>query len=310
MARTGITFEQVAAVADALAGEGHQPSIRAVREKLGDTGSPNTIHKHLTAWREARPAATVAAAPELPKALATAIAVEIERDAAAARGEIEGRLVQTQAEAAELAAAGDALETEREALAELVVALTSERDTLAGKAEQQAADLADAQQRIEREQQAAEAARVELATARVRAEQQVKSEATQAAELERLRAALAEAQQCRTAAEQQAAVLAARLDAAADRATHSDARIEKLEQEALKALKAHEDARTAAATAATAAATAAAQELRAAQAQAQAAGQEAARLAGHLEALKQAQEQSRGKGKTTHPPVQKSFEVD
>ena len=45
MARQGITFEQVAAAADALAGEGQQPTIRAVREKLGDTGSPNTIHK-------------------------------------------------------------------------------------------------------------------------------------------------------------------------------------------------------------------------------------------------------------------------
>ena len=43
MARQGITFEQVAAVADALAGEGQQPTIRAVRERLGETGSPNTI---------------------------------------------------------------------------------------------------------------------------------------------------------------------------------------------------------------------------------------------------------------------------
>ena len=34
MARQGITFEQVAAVADALAGEGQQPTIRAVRERL------------------------------------------------------------------------------------------------------------------------------------------------------------------------------------------------------------------------------------------------------------------------------------
>ena len=41
-------------VADALAGEGQQPTIRAVRERLGDTGSPNTIHKHLSStWREA-----------------------------------------------------------------------------------------------------------------------------------------------------------------------------------------------------------------------------------------------------------------
>ena len=64
MARQGITFEQVAAVADALAGEGQQPTIRAVRERLGDTGSPNTIHKHLAAWREARPVAAAAAPPK------------------------------------------------------------------------------------------------------------------------------------------------------------------------------------------------------------------------------------------------------
>ena len=42
MARTGVTFEQVSATADALAGEGKTPSITAVREKLG-TGSPNTM---------------------------------------------------------------------------------------------------------------------------------------------------------------------------------------------------------------------------------------------------------------------------
>ena len=135
MARQGITFEQVAAVADALAGEGQQPTIRAVRERLGDTGSPNTIHKHLAAWREARPVAA-AAAPELPQALTAAIAAEIERAAAQARAEIEGRLVQAQGEAAELAAAGEVIEAERDALAEQVAELTRERDTLAGKAEQ------------------------------------------------------------------------------------------------------------------------------------------------------------------------------
>ena len=95
MAREGITFEQVAAAADGLAGEGQQPTIRAVRERLG-TGSPNTIHKHLTAWREARPVAA-ATAPELPHALAASISAEIERAAAQARGEIQGRLVQAQA---------------------------------------------------------------------------------------------------------------------------------------------------------------------------------------------------------------------
>jgi len=42
MARAGVTFEQVAAAADALVGDGQQPTIRAIRERLG-TGSPNTI---------------------------------------------------------------------------------------------------------------------------------------------------------------------------------------------------------------------------------------------------------------------------
>ena len=164
MARQGITFEQVAAVADALAGEGQQPTIRAVRERLGDTGSPNTIHKHLAAWREARPVAA-AAAPELPQALTAAIAAEIERAASRARGEIEGRLVQAQAEAAELAAAGEVLEGERDELAEQVAVLTTERDTLSGKAAQQAADLAEAQQRQDRrgQVQAATAAATGLA---------------------------------------------------------------------------------------------------------------------------------------------------
>lgn len=222
MAREGITFEQVAAAADALVGEGQQPTIRAIRERLG-TGSPNTVHKHLTAWREARPVAA-AAAPELPQALTAAIAAEIERAAAQARAEIEGRLVQAQGEAAELAAAGEVIEAERDGLAEQVAELTRERDTLAGKAEQQAADLADQAQRIEREQQAAESARVELATARLKIEAQAERQTEQAAEIERLRAALEVSQQARTAAEQQAAVLGAKLEAAKaqiDQQSHS-----------------------------------------------------------------------------------------
>lgn len=211
MTRAGIQFEQVAAVADALMGEGQPPTIRAVRERLGDTGSPNTIHKHLATWREARPVA-VAAALVLPQALTAAIAAEIERAASQARGEIEGRLVQVQTEAAELAVSGEATEAERDALVEQVTALTTERDTLAGRAAQQAADLAEQARRIEREQQAAEAARVELATARLKIEAQAEARADQGAEIERLRAALEAESQGRIAAEQQAAVLAARLE--------------------------------------------------------------------------------------------------
>ena len=158
MARTGVTLEQVEAAADAIRGEGQQPTINAVRERIG-TGSPNTIHRHLTAWRSARPqAATIAT--ELPTSLTCAIAAEIERAVASARAEIESKLVQAQAEAAELANVGEVLEAERDDLTEQIADLTTERDTLAGKAEQQAADIKAQAERIEREQQAAEAARI------------------------------------------------------------------------------------------------------------------------------------------------------
>jgi chromosome segregation ATPase len=214
MAREGITAAQVAQAADALVGEGKQPTIRGVRDRLGG-GSPNTVHRHLTAWRETRPPA-VTAAPELPASLTASIAAEIERATAKARAEIEGYLVQAQTEAADLAQAGEVLEAEREALTEQVAALTRERDTLAGKAAQQAADLDAQTQRIEREQSAAESARVELATARLRIEGDAEHRAEQTQEIQRLRAALEAESKARVAGEQSAAVLAAKLEALRD----------------------------------------------------------------------------------------------
>lgn len=231
MARIGVTSEQVSAVADALIGEGKQATIRAVRERLGDRGSPNTIQKHLSAWRDARPMAA-AAALELPQTLAAAIAAEIGRAAAQARAEIEGRLVEVQTEAADLALTGESLEDERDSLIAQMAVLTTERDTLAGKAAQQAADLAELTGRVEREQQAAEAARVELATARLRAEGLTERHAAQGKEVEQLRAAVEDERKGRIAAEQAAAVLAARLEASAELVVRAETRAELAERQA------------------------------------------------------------------------------
>ena len=231
MARIGVTSEQVSAVADALIGEGKQATIRAVRERLGDRGSPNTIQKHLSAWRDARPMAA-AAALELPQTLAAAIAAEIGRAAAQARAEIEGRLVEVETEAADLAMTGESLEDERDSLIAQMVVLTTERDTLAGKAAQQAADLAELTGRVEREQQAAEAARVELATARLRAEGLTERHAAQGKEVEQLRAAVEDERKGRIAAEQAAAVLAARLEASAELVVRAETRAELAERQA------------------------------------------------------------------------------
>ncbi len=275
MARTGITLEQVIAAADALVGAGRQPTIRAVRERLNNTGSPNTIHRHLCDWRAIRPMASATTATLSP-ALAGAIAVEIERTAATARGEIQERLVQAQQEITELASAGDALEAERDALLQQVAALSKERDTLTGQIAQQTLALETAQQQIRREQQAAEAARIELAKALVRAEQQQKTDTALNAEIERLSPLLEVSQKATIAAEQQVAVLQARLEAAIERATHAEAGIAQSTQEAQQALQGQHEAR-----------------------------EQVAHLRGQLEAV---QQPARGKAKGTPPAPLNSSE--
>lgn len=231
MARVGITYDQVAAQADALVGEGfNEPTILAVRDRLGKTGSPNTIHRHLTAWKSARPQATVAA-PELPASLTTAITTEIERAAASARSVIENKLVLAQTDAVELSIAGEALEIERDELLEQVTGLTTERDTLAGKAEQLAADIEAQAERIVREQQSAEAARVELAKAQLKIESRAERLVEQAAEIERLQALLDSESKGRVAAEKQSAVASARLESMTERAIKAESRNEQVEKQ-------------------------------------------------------------------------------
>lgn len=235
MAREGITLDQVSAVADTLVGEGLQPTIRAIRERLG-TGSPNTIHKHLTTWREARPAPVVKA-PELPQSIADAITAEIDRAAAKARGEIEDRLNQALAEAADLSDEGVAIEEERDALLDDINALTRERDTLAGKAAQQADDIAELTQRIEREQQAAELARVELAKAQLKAESQAELVHAKLIDIDKLKADFNSEHEARVSAEQQAAVLAAKLESMSERMQRAEQRAESFEKQVAQSAK-------------------------------------------------------------------------
>lgn len=232
MARTGITYEQVAAVADALIGAGQQPTIKGVRERLG-TGSPNTVHAHLVAWREARPVAVVAA-PTLPASLTAAIGAEISQAAARARAEVEGDLVRVQGEAAELSAAGGVLEDQVADLTEQLADVGAERDRAVTLAAERADEIARLVEQVEREQRSAEAARVELATARLRLEGLAERQTAQAADVVRLTAALDEQRQARAVAEQAGAVLAARLEAATERAASAEAGQREANSEAVR----------------------------------------------------------------------------
>ena len=124
MARTGITYNEVAAAIDKIIAGGDDVTIMRIRETLG-TGSPNTIHRYLTEWRAAQPQEQTRAV-ELPADLAAALTKEIERQAAEARSEIKIKLLAAQEEAAVLSKTGE----ETEACLDVV------RDELEAKSEE------------------------------------------------------------------------------------------------------------------------------------------------------------------------------
>ena len=203
--RTGITFEQVAAVADAIAARGDRPTLRGVRAELG-SGSMGTIQKHLAAWQGQR-RQIVTSTATLPTEIQRVILSEIEREVDAARAELEAELAATKGDR-------DALADDNEAQAEQIEQQTSRLDEIEATSQQQAgriaqleSDLETAWQATERERGVAEQARQALAKAELRLEALPKVEA----EVERLRAALEASQARATTAEQLAAVTAEKL---------------------------------------------------------------------------------------------------
>ncbi len=187
MARIGITYLQVAQVADELVARAQEPSIRLVRAGLGDTGSPNTIQRLLSEWREARPQ-VVAAAAELSASTLNAIAAEISQAAAKARSEVEAQLLQARAEAKELGSVGEQLELEREELLAKLVEVTTDRDQRIAINTLQVDELDDLRAALQRETASAEAARTAVAKVEIKLEMA----AADRAEIVRLRQELAE----------------------------------------------------------------------------------------------------------------------
>lgn len=228
MARIGVSFDQVKAIVDALEGEGKPATIQAVREALG-TGSPNTIHKHLVALREARPVAR-SATLELPPDLVNALANELSKAASKARAEIEGELVQTQAEAVDLSAAGEVLETQLSDLNEQMTETAAERDAAVARAAAHVGEIARLVAEVERERALAGAAQTEAATSRLKIDSFAEKLETQAEEITRLSVALNAVDLARQDAEKKAAVALAKLEAQTAALAKSEAR----EQQSIK----------------------------------------------------------------------------
>jgi len=200
-----ITFNQVAAVADAIKAGGGRPNSRNVRERLG-TGSMGTIHKLLNQWAGGQ--ARQANAPlALPPALQRAVLDFMDKEIAATRAGIEADLVEARQEGAALATENERQLAEIERQGEDLAEIGAAKASAEGRLVQVEADLASGRGEIEKERQAAEVARIELAKALLRLEGLPRLEG----EIDKLRAALEKERQERHAAREEAAELRGRL---------------------------------------------------------------------------------------------------
>lgn len=229
MARPGITYDQVSAAANALVAEGTEPTIQRVRERLG-TGSPNTVHRHLTSWRHAQPALE-RKAPELPGDLQSALIKEIERQAAEARSDAEHKMIEAEAEAAELASAGEELEEANSLLEERNTALDAENQRLGALAEERRGEIDRLTAEVNHERENAEKTRLELAQALNRVETQQERADELKTQLTAALGAVEEAKSKAAAAAQDKAVAVAERDSANRTCDERAQRIEALEKQ-------------------------------------------------------------------------------
>lgn len=235
MARTGITYLEVAAAIDKIIASGEEPTIQKIRDTLG-TGSPNTIHRHLTEWRAARPVEQRKTV-ELPVDLAAALLKEIERQAADARSEVEKHLIAAQAEAAELSKIGEGIESDLESAREELELKDAERLKIKADFDRQTDSLANTQRDLAAERALVNEMRDELALTKNRvitlSEQvdHLKSELTVA------KTDLKSAHDAQVQAEKAAAVAAAQLASEQQKATDLISRLTAA-NEAIATLKA------------------------------------------------------------------------
>lgn len=224
-----VTYEQVAAAADAIKAEGGKATARIVRERIG-TGSMGTIHKLFQQWqagqgRQAEPALS------LPPAVHRTILEFMSQELSAGRATLVADLAEQQQVAADLAT-----ENERQALAieaqeSTIFDLQGELAAQGGRLAQVEADLARARDESTRERQGAELARTELAKAYLRLEAMPRLES----DLEAARAALEAERSARTDAEKQAAV-------AVEKAVGTEARLADLQVKTENETQARADA--------------------------------------------------------------------
>lgn len=132
---------------------------------------------------------------------------------------------------AELAQAGEQMESELDELALKVTSLTTERDNIIGKSERQEIELTSLTERMEREQGATGKAQVELALEKLKLIDFQKRDLEQRSEIDCKNSALDAENKARVAAEQLAAVLDAKHENARELVAKADSHIELLSKQ-------------------------------------------------------------------------------
>ena len=151
----------MAAAAETLVAEGKRASWRAVRERIG-SGTPYLVQDHLRTWELSRPRPG-AVALELSPAFLAALNAEVERQRAAALGNVQAELAEQQERSVDLSNYAKSMESERDELKAQVEAFASQRDRLDGELRAVKAEMERLTAEVASANRATENARIELA---------------------------------------------------------------------------------------------------------------------------------------------------
>jgi chromosome segregation ATPase len=136
------TFDEVAATAERLSGDGVPVTVGALRGALG-VASISSVHEHLAAWRAHRAKPAVAPKAAVPEPIAASLASWAERHADEASAGLRDGLAQAEGDLASLLHLNEQLEADLEAARTQLAQVTEDRD-------QARAALAESDAQLER----------------------------------------------------------------------------------------------------------------------------------------------------------------
>lgn len=173
--KTPVSYDDVAAAANAITAEGGRASLRNVRERIG-RGSLGTVQKHMLVWSESR-SQDVQATVALPGELQRVILEYVQREVVAATSRVQAELLDARQSIETLVAESEGQSNLIQDLMTEAAAQRGENQQQAGRISQLESDLVVANARADSERVAAESARTELAKANLRLEMLPKLEA-------------------------------------------------------------------------------------------------------------------------------------